>query len=89
MMSLITLGRSWALFGKRSGLAAPEAAACRISEATKLQISAIDWANHVQRVVDKGNKERLGPLSQPVLDELGNPWRTHRNARWLFPNRHG
>ena len=29
------------------------------------------------------------PLPQPVLDDLGYLWRTHRNRRWLFPNRRG
>jgi hypothetical protein len=29
------------------------------------------------------------PLPQPILDELGQLWRSHRNRRWLFPNRHG
>jgi integrase/recombinase XerD len=61
----------------------------RISEATRLQISAVDRANQVLRVVGKGNKERLAPLPQPILNELGHLWRTHRNARWLFPNHHG
>ena len=61
----------------------------RISEATTLEIGAIDRANRVLHIVGKGNKERLVPLPQPVLDELGRLWRTHRNRRWLFPNRHG
>ena len=29
------------------------------------------------------------PLPQPVLDDLGRLWRTHRNRRWLFPNHRG
>jgi integrase len=57
----------------------------RVSEATTPEISA----NRVLRIIGKGNKERLVPLPQPVLDELGRLWRTHRNCRWLFPNRHG
>ncbi len=61
----------------------------RISEATTLEVSAIDRANQVLRIVGKGNKERLVPLPQPVLDDLSCLWRTHRNRRWLFPNRHG
>jgi site-specific recombinase XerD len=61
----------------------------RISEATRLEISAIDRANLVLRIVGKGNKERLVPLPQPVLDELGHLWLSHHNPRWLFPNRHG
>ena len=58
----------------------------RISEATTLEIGAVDRANQVLRIIGKGNKERLVPLPQPVLDELGDLWRPHRNRRWLFPN---
>jgi integrase/recombinase XerD len=61
----------------------------RISEATRLEISAIDRANLVLRIVGKGNKERLVPLPQPVLDELSHLWLSHHNPRWLFPDRHG
>jgi integrase/recombinase XerD len=43
----------------------------------------------VLRIVGKGNKERLVPLPQPVLDELGRLWLTHHNRRWLFPNHYG
>jgi site-specific recombinase XerD len=59
----------------------------RISEATTLEIGA--RANQVLRIIGKGNKERLAPLPQPVLDGLGRLWQTHHNPRWLFPNRHG
>jgi site-specific recombinase XerD len=61
----------------------------RISEAATLEVGAIDRANQVLRIIGKGDKERLVPLPQPVLDDLGGLWRTHRNRRWLFPNRHG
>jgi site-specific recombinase XerD len=61
----------------------------RISEATTLEVGAIDRANQVLRIIGKGNKERLAPLPQPVLDDLSGLWRTHRNPRWLFPNRRG
>jgi integrase/recombinase XerD len=61
----------------------------RISEATSLEIGAIDRADQVLRIVGKGNKERLVALPQPILDELGRLWRTHHNRRWLFPNRRG
>jgi integrase len=57
----------------------------RISEAATLEIGAIDRANHVLRIIGKGNKERLAPLPQPVLDALGRLWLTHHNPRWLFP----
>jgi len=61
----------------------------RISEAATLEIGAIDRANRVLRIIGKGNKERLVPLPQPVLNELGRLWLTHHNRRWLFPNRRG
>ena len=70
-------------------LAVMYACGLRISEATTLEIGAIDRANQVLRIVGKGNKERLVPLPRPVLDALSGLWRTHRNRRWLFPNRHG
>src|SRR5271166_739143 len=59
------------------------------NSSTTLEVSAVDRANQVLRIVGKGNKERLAPLPQPVLDELGRLWLTHHNPRWLFPNRHG
>jgi integrase len=54
-----------------------------------LEIGAIDRANQVLCITGKGNKEQLVPLPHPVLGELGRLWRTHRNRRWLFSNRHG
>ena len=70
-------------------LAVMYACGLRISEATTLEIGVMDRANQVLRIVGKGNKERLAPLPQPVLDALGRLWQTHHNPRWLFPNRHG
>jgi len=61
----------------------------RISEAITLEVTAIDRARLVLRIIGKGNKERLVPLPQPILDDLGRVWRTHHNRRWLFPNRRG
>jgi site-specific recombinase XerD len=61
----------------------------RISEAASLEISAIDSAALVLRIIGKGNKERRVPLPAPVLVDLRRLWRTHRNTRWLFPNRRG
>ena len=61
----------------------------RVGEATTLEVTAVDRARRVLRIVGKGDKERLVPLPQPVLDDLGRVWLTHRNRRWLFPNRHG
>ncbi len=70
-------------------LAVMYACGLRISEATTLEVGAVDRANQVLHIVGKGNKERLVPLPQPVLDALGRLWRTHRNRRWLFPNHYG
>lgn len=61
----------------------------RTSEAATLEIAAIDGANHLLRIIGKGNKERLVPLPVPVLLSLRQLWKTHRNQRWLFPNRAG
>jgi integrase/recombinase XerD len=73
----------------RACLAVMYACGLRISEATTLEVSAIDRANLVLRIVGKGNKERLAALPQSVLDELGRIWLTHHNPRWLFPNHRG
>jgi integrase/recombinase XerD len=61
----------------------------RISEAVSLEIGAIDSANMLLRIIGKGDKERLVPLPQPLLDDLRVQWRTHRHPRWLFPRRDG
>ena len=70
-------------------LAVMYACGLRISEATTLDVGAIDRAKQLLRIIGKGNKERLVPLPQPILNELECLWRTHRNRRWLFPNRRG
>ena len=70
-------------------LAVMYACGLRISEATTLGVGAVDRANQVLRIIGKGDKERLVPLPQPVLDDLSWLWRTHRNRRWLFPNHRG
>jgi integrase/recombinase XerD len=61
----------------------------RISEAAPLEIGAIDSANLRLRIIGKGDRERLVPLPQPVLDSLRALWKTHRHPRWLFPNHSG
>lgn len=59
----------------------------RIGEAVALEVGSIDKTGLTLRVIGKGDKERCVPLPQPVLDELRKLWRTHRNPRWLFPNK--
>jgi site-specific recombinase XerD len=61
----------------------------RIGEAVSLEIGAIDSANRLLRIIGKGNKQRLVPLPQPLLDDLRTLWLIHRNPRWLFPRRDG
>ena len=61
----------------------------RISEAATLEVTAIDTAHGVLRVIGKGDKERRVPLPEPVLNDLRRTWRHHRHPRWLFPNRAG
>jgi integrase/recombinase XerD len=73
----------------KAGLLLMYACGLRISEAAALEVTAIDKVNLLVCVIGKGNKERRVPLPQPVLDELRDLWLTHRNRRWLCPNRRG
>ena len=61
----------------------------RIGEALSLEVTAVDRARRVLRIIGKGNKERLVPLPQPMLEALEQVWRTHHNRRWMFPNHRG
>jgi len=58
----------------------------RIDEALHLGVADID-SRQMTILVNrgKGNKQRLVPLSRPLLAELRDWWRVHRNPRWLFP----
>jgi integrase/recombinase XerD len=59
----------------------------RIAEAVTLPVSAVDSKQMVLRVIGKGNKERILPLTEPNLRMLREVWKTHRSRRWLFPSR--
>jgi integrase/recombinase XerD len=60
----------------------------RINEALHLRAADIDSARMVVHVREgKGNKERLVPLSERLLDELRRYWRAYRPRPWLFPGR--
>ena len=59
----------------------------RITEAVTLPVSAIDSKQMVLRIVGKRNKERILPLTEPILLMLRDLWKIHRNPRWLFPSR--
>jgi site-specific recombinase XerD len=39
------------------------------------------------RVIGKGNKERILPLTDSILQMLREVWKTHHSRRWLFPSR--
>ena len=58
----------------------------RLTEALHLQVSDIDSSRmmlHVHR--GKGAKDRFVPLPKTALSILRAHWKTHRNARLLFP----
>ncbi len=57
----------------------------RISEATKLPVAAITSDSMTLRVIGKGNKERILPLTESILQMLREVWETHRSGQWLFP----
>ena len=61
----------------------------RISEAATPEIASIDSANLLLRIIGKGDKERRVPLPRPMLYSLRRIWLTHRNPRWLCPDRLG
>jgi integrase/recombinase XerD len=60
----------------------------RLNEVIHLQVSDVDGARRVLHVrYGKGDKERLLPLSDRLLDELRIYWRHYRPRPWLFPKR--
>ncbi len=61
----------------------------RISEAATPEIASIDSASLLLRIIGKGDKERRVPLPRPMLYSLRRIWLTHRNPRWLCPDRLG
>jgi len=61
----------------------------RIGEAATVEIASVDSASLLLRIIGKGDKERRVPLPRPMLDDLRRLWLTHRNQRWLCPDRLG
>jgi integrase/recombinase XerD len=61
----------------------------RASEAVSLEVSNIDAQQMVVKIIGKGNKERLVPLPQMLLEKLRECWLTHRHPRWIFLGRYG
>jgi len=56
----------------------------RIGDAVQLPVSAVDSKSMVLRVLGKGNKERILPINQPLLQLLRETWKFHRSDRYLF-----
>jgi site-specific recombinase XerD len=56
----------------------------RIGDAVRLPVSAVDSKAMILRVVGKGNKERVIPIHQPLLQLLRETWKCHRSERYLF-----
>jgi integrase/recombinase XerD len=59
----------------------------RISEVLHLTAAQVDSSRMVVRVLGKGQKERLVPLSPKLLEELRAYWRQTRPTRWMFPGK--
>jgi integrase/recombinase XerD len=59
----------------------------RISEAVHLTAAQVDSSRMVLRVLGKGQKERLVPLSPLLLSELRAYWRETRPTQWMFPGK--
>jgi integrase/recombinase XerD len=62
----------------------------RLSEVIHLQVTDVDGARRVLHVrAGKGDKERLLPLSERLLDRLQMYKRYSRPSPWLFPRKSG
>jgi integrase/recombinase XerD len=59
----------------------------RAGETVKLPITAVDSKQMALRLIGKGNKERVLPLTESILEMLREVWKTHRSKKWLFPSR--
>jgi integrase/recombinase XerD len=58
----------------------------RLGELLHLRVTDIDSGRMVIHVRQgKGNKDRLVPLSQRLLDDLRRYWQQYRPTTWLFP----
>lgn len=58
----------------------------RLGEALNLSVNDIDSKRmRVHLRACKGRKDRYIPLPAQALAALRTHWKTHRNARWIFP----
>ena len=61
----------------------------RIGEAVKIEVSHIDKSTSILTIIGKYNRQRLVPIPPTTLQSLRDLWKTHRNKKYLFPNRYG
>jgi len=61
----------------------------RLGEAIKIQVSHIDKTSANLTIIGKYNRQRLVPIPPTTLQALRDLWKTHRNKKYLFPNRYG
>jgi len=59
----------------------------RLGETLRLTPAQIDGERLMLRLMGKGQKERLVPLSPMLLEELRQYWREERPTTWLFPGK--
>ena len=69
----------------RACFATMYACGLRLNEGVSLPVSAVDSKQMLLHIIGKRNKERVVPLSPPVLQMLRELWKTHRSPKWLFP----
>ena len=61
----------------------------RVGEAVRIQIQDIRGRESPPRLHirnGKGGKDRFVPIAPPMVEELRDWWRTHRNLKFLFPS---
>lgn len=61
----------------------------RIGEAVRLRVEDVNGERGFVRVVGKGNKERLAPLSRELYEDLRRVWKLRRHPEWVFGNQPG
>lgn len=61
----------------------------RLGEAVKIEVRHIEKSTSNLTIIGKYNRQRLVPIPRTTLQALRELWKTHRNKRYLFPNRYG
>jgi len=61
----------------------------RVGDAIRLPVSAVDSQAMLLRIIGKGNKERIIPINQSLLQLLRETWKIHRPEHFLFVRPNG